>query len=123
MQLTFVIVDDDENSLEVAEMALQHRYHDAEFHIARNGGECLDILRHVVPDLIVMDLSMPGMDGWQTLMSIRRNPALTSVPVIAMTAYDSSNVADDAIEAGFVAYFPKPIDVAMLNQTLRQLVG
>jgi CheY-like chemotaxis protein len=62
------------------------------------------------------------MDGWQTLASIRANPALATIPVVAITAYHSYNVAEDARRAGFDAYFPKPLNISTFMNNLEQII-
>ena len=108
---TVIIVDDDTNSQDVARQVIELDHPEAMIHTAQNGVDCLLALESVTPDLIVMDLSMPGMDGWQTLATIRSEPEWAMIPIIAMTAYHSSRVAEDARQSGFNAYFPKPLDL------------
>ncbi|MCD4684921.1 MAG: response regulator [Anaerolineae bacterium] len=102
-----LVVEDEHDSAQVISEILMH-YNVAVF-TAHNGYECLDMLAELDPTLIIMDLAMPELDGWQTLMEIRANPATAHIPVIAVTAYHSVNVAQDALLAGFNAYFPKPL--------------
>ena len=68
------------------------------------------------------DLALPNMDGWQTLASIRSNPTLAEIPVVAITAYHSFNVAEDARRAGFDAYFPKPLNISTFMNNLEQII-
>jgi len=79
---------------------------------ATDGEECVAMLDTALPNLILLDLRMPRMDGWQTLQAIRQHPALASVPVAAITAYHSVAVEREAYAAGFDAYFPKPFTAA-----------
>ena len=72
--------------------------------------------------MIIMDLAMPEMDGWETLMEIRANPATAHIPVVAITAYHSANVAQDAVQAGFDAYFPKPPDAISFVDKLTEVM-
>lgn len=102
-----LLVEDEYDSIEMVTEILQH--YGFQVHIARNGLECLDVLEQGIdPHVIVTDLAMPEMDGWQTLSEVRANPHTAHIPVIAITAYHSVNVAQDAIDAGFDAYFSKP---------------
>jgi two-component system CheB/CheR fusion protein len=120
---TVLIVDDDSISADVCSQAVMLRYADATIHIARTGKECLSVLEKVTPDVVLMDLKLPIMDGWETLRNIRANSAFDSLPVIALTGYHSASVAQDVKEAGFTAYVPKPIDLEILNQTLDGIIG
>jgi CheY-like chemotaxis protein len=111
-----LVVEDEHDSIQVVSEILT--YHGIQVLVAHSGQECLDMLSVTEPDLVVMDLAMPEMDGWQTLMKMRANPAMAHIPVVAITAYHSINVAEDAIQAGFNAYFPKPLDPASLVDSL-----
>lgn len=115
-----LVVEDEYDSIQMVSKILRH--HGVEVHIARNGYECLEKLELLVPDLIIMDLALPGMDGWETLAKIRTNPLTESLPVVAITAYHSVSVEEDAKEAGFNAYFPKPLSTKGIIQQLGEIV-
>ncbi len=72
--------------------------------------EALQILKTMHPTVAIIDLALPAMDGWELLATMQADPILASVPAVAITAYHSTNVAQEAIAAGFAAYFPKPIN-------------
>jgi len=120
--LQILIVDDDYDSLEVTTKAVRLGG-PVDVIGVHDGVECMSRLRTLHPSLIVMDLALPRMDGWQTLASIRANPALAAIPVVAITAYHSFNVAEDARQAGFDAYFPKPLNVSTFAMNLRQIIS
>jgi CheY-like chemotaxis protein len=111
-----LVVEDEYDSLQMVSKILS--YHGITVVVAKNGRECLERLAEFEPTIIITDLAMPGMDGWQTLAAIRSNPATQHIPVVAMTAYDSVSVAEDAHNAGFDAYFPKPVDPRSFVQSL-----
>lgn len=114
-----LVVEDQEDSVQVVSQILE--YHGIEVHVARDGQECVEMLNEVEPTLVITDLAMPKMDGWETLAAIRRRP--TYIPVVAVTAYHSVNVAQDALRAGFDAYFPKPIEAASFVRELERIVS
>lgn len=116
-----LIVEDEHDSAQVVSEILSH--HGATLHVVNGGEECLAALIKISPTVIVMDLSMPEMDGWQTLMEIRANPDTAHIPVVAVTAYHSTNVAADAVAAGFNAYFPKPLDAATFVESVAGVIG
>lgn len=118
-----LIVDDDPISIDVCSQAILLRYKSAALHVARTGQECLSVLENVTPDVVLMDLKLPIMDGWETLRNIRANADLSGLPVVALTGYHSASVAHDVKAAGFTAYVPKPIDLALLNETLAGIIG
>jgi CheY-like chemotaxis protein len=116
-----MVVEDEYDSVQVVSRVLQH--HGAEVHVAHNGHEALKLLDKIEPTLIMMDLALPEMDGWETLSKIRANPHTAHIPVVAITAYHSVNVAEDALHAGFDAYFPKPLDTLSLVEKLAQVIN
>jgi two-component system, cell cycle response regulator DivK len=115
-----LIVEDEYDSVQVMTRVLTH--HGATVYVARNGRECLRILKDFTPSIILMDLDMPIMDGWETLIHIRGNPATKHLPVVAITAYHSANVAEDAARAGFNGYFAKPVSIRSIMPRLEQII-
>jgi two-component system, cell cycle response regulator DivK len=82
--------------------------------------EALKRLNQRVYTGVVIDLALPGMNGWSLLEGIRTNPRTAMLPCVAITAFHSSGVRKEAIEAGFSAYFPKPLeDTAFLRELTR----
>lgn len=72
-------------------------------------------------DAVIIDLALPGKDGWELLEEILNEPTTTDIPCIAVTAHHTSKLREDTIRAGFVAYFPKPIDATALGRQLDSL--
>ena len=116
-----LVVEDEHDSVQVISEILLH--YGIQVYTARNGYECLEMLQEFEPTLIVMDLAMPELDGWQTLMEIRANPDTAHIPVVAVTAYHSANVAQDALHAGFNAYFPKPLHPTQFVEDIVELIA
>jgi two-component system, chemotaxis family, sensor kinase CheA len=116
-----LIVEDEYDSIQMMSKILHH--HGIHVSVANNGLECLKYLEHHQPTLIIMDLALPEMDGWQTLDRIRKNPSTNNIPVVAITAYHSVNVEDDAKKAGFNGYVPKPLDTQALVKYLERVVS
>lgn len=73
------------------------------------GFEALQGLKHKVPDIVLLDISLPGMDGVELLSHMRRDERLKKLPVIALTAHAMSGDRDRYLNAGFNDYVPKPI--------------
>lgn len=115
-----IVVEDEDDSVKMVSKILS--YHGVEVHVARNGRECIDLLKQIMPTLIVTDLAMPGMDGWQTLAAIRANPQTEHIPVVAVTAYHSANLAEEAENVGFDACFPKPVNPNSFVDSLAKLI-
>ncbi|MBL8130496.1 MAG: response regulator [Anaerolineae bacterium] len=118
---TILVVEDDFDSRQMISKILQH--HGIDVSVATDGRECLAMLESITPTLIVTDLAMPRMDGWETLNAIRANSATRHIPVIAITAYDSPATAQGAMMAGFNAYFAKPLDPRTFVQALSQFIA
>ena len=115
-----LVVEDEFDSIQMVSKILRH--HGAEVHIARNGHECIQMLEKISPTCIIMDLALPEMDGWETLAKIRENDKTAHLPVVAITAYHSVNVEEDAHDAGFDAYFPKPLETNILVDHLAKVI-
>lgn len=117
-QWRVLIVEDEADSSEVVQGILE--YHHIQFWWACTAEEALEMLPEVAPNLLVVDLALPGMDGWGLLKHLRQNEATAHIPAVAVTAFHSTAVARQAIEAGFAAYFPKPIDTRMFVAELQR---
>ena len=81
---------------------------------ARDGQEALDKVKTQLPDLILMDLQLPGLDGFAATKIIKENEATKQIPVVALTAYAMSGDAERALAAGCDGYITKPIDTRVL---------
>ena len=115
-----LVVEDTDDDLAMVSKILT--YHGIQVYTARDGVQCLDMLQAIQPHLVMMDLALPGMNGWETLAAIRSNPHTTHLPIVAATAYYSADLDQEAHEAGFDAYFEKPLDPRSLVQNLAQLI-
>jgi CheY-like chemotaxis protein len=115
-----LVVEDTDDDLAMVSKILG--FHGIQVYSARDGAQCLDMLYEVQPDLVIMDLAMPGMDGWQTLAAIRSDAHFATLPVVAATAYYNTDMGDEAQNAGFDAYFEKPLNPRSLVQHLSTLI-
>ncbi len=89
---------------------------------AANGLEALEQIEERLPDLVIMDIQMPLIDGLEAVSKLRKNPRFTKTPVIALTAYAMSGDEEKALAAGFDGYLSKPMDVKQLLAYLHQFV-
>ena len=89
---------------------------------AVTGEEGLTTAETHLPDLILMDLQLPGLDGYEVARRIRANPALRHIPIIAVTSYALSGDDAKAVEAGCNAYISKPLDPVELLAKIRELL-
>jgi two-component system chemotaxis sensor kinase CheA len=91
-------------------------------HLARSGKECLEHLNQNIPDLILMDIMMPEMDGFQTLKEIRANDKWNEVPVFAVTAKAMKSDKDVILNFGFSDYIPKPVNPTTISFKIEKLL-
>ncbi len=89
---------------------------------AENGQAAVEIAIRENPDVILMDLTLPLMDGFEATKLIRQNEALKDVPIIAVTAHQEHDFRSDAKASGFDAYVTKPIDVNWLKELIAGLL-
>lgn len=116
-----VVCDDEEDSLEVATRIL--RFYKATVHSAPNGRMALDLVRSVHPKVLISDISMPVMDGWELLFEVKQDPATAMIPCIALTAHAMVGDRERAINAGFHNYITKPLSpVTFVHDLLTTLV-
>lgn len=114
-----LIVEDNEiNQIVLAEI-LRRGEHEVE--VANDGYEALEILKHTSFDVVLMDISMPGIDGFETLERLRIMPSGQGLPVFAVSAYATQEMRDRVFAAGFDGFMPKPIDAAQILSVLAEL--
>jgi CheY-like chemotaxis protein len=92
--------------------------------IAVDGQQGVDMARSEAPDLILMDMSLPVMDGWEATRRLKADPATASIPVIALSAHAMSGDREKALAAGCDDYLAKPIvDPNIVKEKLERLLG
>ena len=119
-ELHILLVEDDPDGQEVVGRILRH--HHIVTDIATTGEEALNLLAKGSYNAAIVDLNLPSIDGWKLLQTIQANPKVAHMPCIAVTAFHSAEVAVKAIEAGFTAYFSKPIEPGSFVQELQQYI-
>src|ERR1700733_8012057 len=90
---------------------------------ALNGRLGVEIANAELPDLILMDMNMPEVDGWEATRQIRATPEIAGVPVIALTAHAMSGDRDRAMKAGCTDYHTKPIEFAKLIEQIEAILA
>ncbi len=118
---TVLVVDDEADSLRLLTDTLEAG--GITVLVATSGAAALDLLGHVVPDLVLMDAVMPGMDGFETTARIKANPETVHVPVIFMTGLTESEHVIEGFEVGGVDYVRKPVNVHELLARVRVHMG
>jgi CheY-like chemotaxis protein len=115
---TILVVDDYDDMRRVTHFALESfGYRVVE---AANGEEAVEVAQAELPDLIIMDLSMPHLDGFEAIHRIRRLLGLHDVCVIAFSAHSAPEVRADALAAGCREFLPKPIDLEVLRAAVER---
>ena len=89
---------------------------------ASNGQEALQMITESIPDLLLLDLGMPVLDGFGVIRQVRDNPAWATLPVLALTAYAMQGDRDRIIGSGFHGYLSKPINSGALLKELTRLL-
>ena len=107
-----LLVEDNEMNRDMLSRRLKRRGY--EIVIAVNGADGVAMAKSETPDLILMDMSLPVMDGWEATKNIKADTATESIPVIALTAHAMSGDRDKALAAGCDDYDTKPIELSRL---------
>ena len=115
-----LVVDDTVDNLVIISLHLQQSGYRVV--TATNGEEAIRVAAITNPDLILMDLSMPGLDGLGATRKIRESHTLRPVPVVAVTAFNTEGFKRAAHDAGIDGYITKPIDFERLNDLIRSLL-
>jgi CheY-like chemotaxis protein len=118
--LKVLLVEDFEDTRLFLRLALEH--HGFIVFEAENGEVAVQNANRDKPDVILMDLTMPRMDGFAAAKAMRQNDQLKNVPIIAITAHHETDFRSDAKASGFDAYVTKPIDVIWLKDLINGLL-
>ena len=110
--ITVLLVEDNEMNRDMLSRRLQRR--GFEVLIALNGEEAIQMTQQHQPAVILMDMSLPVLDGWEATRRLKADPATKHIPVIALTAHALPAERDRALAAGCVAFETKPIDFPKL---------
>ena len=116
-----LIVDDNAMNLKVARVLLQSEGY--EVRTAADAAVALTVLQTFRPRLILMDLQMPGMDGYALTRRLKADPATSDIVILAVTAYAMKGDEQKAYEAGCQLYITKPIDTRTLPGTIAQFLA
>ncbi len=116
-----LLVEDDAMSRDMLSRRLTRR--GFQVVLAVNGQEAVSQAAAEQPDLILMDLSLPVMDGWTATRAIKGDPATAQIPVVALTAHAMKGEEAKALEAGCDAFDTKPVDLTRLLATVERLLG
>ena len=114
-----LVVDDSTETTDMLSKLLE--MDGAEVHTASGGSEALALAGESTFDLVISDISMPGIDGYQLLQELRQLPQMANVPALALTGFGRVSDVDRAHRVGFSKHFTKPLDIDRLLNTIREL--
>ena len=116
-----LLVEDNEMNRDMLSRRLIKRGH--EVSIAVDGQQGVDMAGRESPDIILLDMSLPVMDGWQAAKLLKGDPATSAIPIIALTAHAMAGDREKCIEAGADDYDTKPVDFKRLLGKITDLLG
>ncbi len=116
-----LLVEDNEMNRDMLSRRLKSRGY--EVIIAVNGEEGVKMAQSEAPDLILMDMSLPLLDGWEATQRLKAAPETQSIPILALTAHAMSGDREKAMEAGCDDYDTKPIEFSRLHEKIQALLG
>ena len=115
-----LLVEDNEMNRDMLSRRLVRRGY--QVLIAVNGVEGIEMARRETPDVILMDMSLPDVDGWETTRRMRSDEALRAIPIIALTAHAMAGDREKALAAGCDEYDTKPVDLEQLIMKITTLI-
>lgn len=116
-----LLIEDQEFNRDILTRRLERRHF--EVLAALDGISGLEMAKAHQPDLILLDMNLPGMNGWETARQLKSKPETTAIPIIGLSAYSENQARVKAIEAGCDDYETKPIDFNALLDKIQGLAG
>ena len=117
---TVLIVDDSAANRKLAKVIVESMGHEATF--AEDGAEAMESIRLRAPDLVLMDIQMPMMNGYDAYKNIRSDPALQGITVIAFTSHAMRGDREKIIASGFDDYLTKPLDLQRFREIMNKYI-
>jgi two-component system cell cycle response regulator DivK len=121
MTHVILVVEDNERNLKLLRDVLEYAGYDVR--VARTGEDGVTLALKEPPDLVLMDLQLPGIDGMEALRQLRESPRTADIPVVAVTAQAMKQDRERALEAGFDGYVEKPISVRAFPEQVRRFLS
>jgi CheY-like chemotaxis protein len=118
-ELRVLVVDDHADMLTMMDLMMQRRSYAVK--TATSGYEALELASEFAPHVVVSDIGMPGMDGFQLMQNLRSTPEMAPFKAIALTGYDLISEPELALESGFDAHITKPIEFEELFEMIEKL--
>ena len=121
MKKKILIVDDEPNIVMSLEYAFKKQ--NFEVYIARDGSEALEILKHQTPNIVLLDIMMPNVDGYKTLQHIKNTVSLKDTKVVFLTAKNKASDVEKGLKLGANKYLTKPFSVKKLVSEILELLN
>ena len=121
MTHVILVVEDNERNLKLLRDVLEYAGYDVR--VARTAEDGITSAVSEPPDLVLMDLQLPGIDGTEALRRLRKNPRTADIPVVAVTAQAMKHDRERVLEAGFDGYIEKPISVRAFPDQVRSFLS
>lgn len=121
MALKVLLVEDNQDNQDLMRFLLERNGYQVV--TALNGRLAIETARREQPDVVLMDLTMPEMNGWEAAAAMKADPSLAHIPLIAVTAHTLPGDRRKTLEAGFDNYISKPINVKMFDHIVAQSLG
>ncbi len=117
-----MIVDDESDVLDMLKSVMQSSGEELEVVTARGGVEALLLIGARQPDLLVLDIMMPGMNGFEVCRKLKSNPATAQIKIVAITGDHSSGIRERILQAGADLFFTKPLDIVQFRDQCATLM-
>ncbi|MFO7710480.1 MAG: response regulator [Candidatus Woesearchaeota archaeon] len=120
-QYKILIIDDEEDTLSLLKDVFETEGY--EVNVARDGPESLETLKEFTPDIILLDIMMPKMNGWVVFMNLQKDERLRKIPVMVVSAKPLSKESKDKVQLlGVKDYIIKPFDLSSLSEKVRAVI-
>ncbi len=116
-----LLVEDNEMNLDMLTRRLERR--GFEILVAVDGAQGIEVVKQEMPDLILMDMSLPVMDGWEATRRLKADPKLRHIPIIALTAHAIAGDRERCLAAGCDEYESKPVKFPRLLEKIQLMLG
>jgi len=121
MAYKMMVVDDEEDTINMMKSIFEEE--DFEVEVARDGPECLDKLKTFVPDIILLDIMMPKMNGWVVFLNLQKNPEFRKIPVMVVSAKPLSEESQNKVTLlGVKDYVIKPFEISTLTAKVKSVI-
>lgn len=117
MKPRVLVVDDESDFIQLLKYNLEHQGFD--ILAAANGVEALNTARRELPDVVLLDLMLPDLDGFSICEILRSQPSTSKIPIIVVSALDGEYVRGRSLQAGVACCFKKPVDMKLLGDSIR----